>query len=144
VDQRREIDLEVIRNLVQSALLAIWEQDYARAEIILDGLYAWDKDLVQITYAYTLLYQARGQMEYAIDLLRSTARAQPDNDMAKSLLGFMLQQDGRGGWRELLQQVVANAADAPAIELAQHLLQADNRAPGRSTVPTFPLDLVRA
>jgi lipopolysaccharide biosynthesis regulator YciM len=146
MDQHPEIDVEIIRSLVQTGLLAIWERDYALAETILHGLSVYKSDLVQVTYSYTLLYQALGQTDQAIALLRKTAREQPGNDMAKSLLGFMLRQDARGGWRELLQQVVANAADAPAMELAKHLLQDESaplRAPSTSAVNS-PLDLIRA
>jgi lipopolysaccharide biosynthesis regulator YciM len=146
MDQRPEIDVEITRSLVQTGLLAIWERDYAQAEAILHGLSAYRSDLVQVTYSYTLLYQALGQTDQAIELLRKTTCEQPGNDMAKSLLGFMLRQDARSGWRELLQQVIANESDEPAMELAKHLLQDESgppRAPSTVAVNS-PLDMIRA
>jgi hypothetical protein len=146
MDDRPEIDLEVIKSLVQTSLVAIWERDYAQAEAILHGISLWNPHLAEVSYGYALLYQARGETTSAIDVLLETTRRHPGNDMAKSLLGFVLHQDGRGGWRELLQQVLANASDAAAIELAKTLLHGESRsmpAPNAAAVNS-PLDMIRA
>jgi lipopolysaccharide biosynthesis regulator YciM len=146
MEQRKQIDPEIARSLVQTALLAIWERQYDRANDILHGLSSFKSDWLPLAYAYTLLYQALGQTERAVEVLQRALREQPDNDMVKSLLGYVLQQDARSGWRELLHEVITNDADANAVELAQHLLQSDGRGVAHRdhSATVAPIGAIRA
>lgn len=130
---RPEIDIDIVKSLVQVGLLAAWERMFPEAETILNGLNGYELDLPHIGYTYALMYHARGESATAIDLLRNDVlRKHPQDHMAKSLLGFLLQQTGQNGWRELCEEVLKQGGDSAAADLAKNVLQSADAPPAKA------------
>jgi thioredoxin-like negative regulator of GroEL len=141
---RPEVETAVIKSLIQVGLLAAWERMFDRAETVLAGAKAYRPDLPHVGYGYALMYHSQGKSAEAVDVLRrEVLAAHPDNMMAKSLLGFILHHSGQPGWRELLNEVVDDGKDEPALELAQHVLGERQPSPPASFDTQAPLVMVR-
>jgi cytochrome c-type biogenesis protein CcmH/NrfG len=141
---RPDVDTDVVKLLIQVGLLAAWERMFDDAEIILAGAESYRPDLPHIGYGRALMHHTQGRSAEAIDVLRNhVLRAHPNNMMATSLLGFLLQQTGQAGWQALLDRVVEDGTDGPAVDLARQVLGGQNETASSAVRPAVPLHAVR-
>lgn len=119
------INVDVSRTLAHVALLAAWDGDGDAANRIFTALHAAKPKEPNIRICQAMVFACQERFSDCINLLQGVLQDVPGNLNAKSLLGlikFYIQQDG---WRQLLEEVVADGSDIHAAEMAHNILAAN-------------------
>lgn len=129
------ISIDAARTLAHVALLAAWEGDAEGAERIFSALQAAKPKEPNIRICRAMVYACQDRFTECQELLDEVLAGEPDNMSAKSLRGFVLFTMGEDGWRELMQEVLADGTDANSVALAQQVLENN---PAKPSVPVQP------
>jgi len=65
-----------------------------------------------------MVYLARTDFAKAEEILRAVLEQDPDNDLAKSSLGVVLQVSGKEGWEQMFGGVLSSSLDPTARQIA--------------------------
>jgi hypothetical protein len=127
------ISVECARTLSHVALLAAWEGDSVSAEYLFVALQKSRPQDIGIRVCRAMVFACEEKFEEAKALLKQVLHERPSSASAKSLLGFVLFSTGEHGWQMLLEEVVADASDSAASELASEILEEHREFSGQST-----------
>jgi hypothetical protein len=117
------ISIDAARTLAHVALLAAWEGDSEAAEEIFTALQAAKPKEPNIRICRAMVYACQDRFSECLEILDEVLASEPRNMSAKSLRGFVLFTMGEDGWRELMEEVLADGSDANSVALAQQVLQ---------------------
>jgi len=131
------ISVEVIRLLARVGLLAASQGKHVAAEDIFIALQAVRPREPNVAVCRAVVLTSQERFAEAADVLREVVKAHPGHMGAKSTLGFALHHAGQPGWRELLDEVVAEGRDASAVTLARQVLGTVQAAGPAQTVLFF-------
>lgn len=124
------ISLDAARTLAHVALLAAWEGDSEAAEQIFSALQAARPKEPNIRICRAMVYACQDRFTDCLLLLDEVLAQEPRNMSAKSLRGFVMYTLGEHGWREMLEEVVADGSDVNSIGLARRILDENPRPVG--------------
>jgi hypothetical protein len=137
MDQKEIINVEVSRTLAHVALLAAWDGDGEAANQIFTALYKAKPKEPNIRICQAMVLACQERFKECTMLLLNVLADVPDNLNAKSLLGLIKFYINEDGWRNLLEEVVADGSDAHAVQMARNILTEHpsvvQQAPKRAT-----------
>ncbi len=128
--RRKPLDPQLLERLAETGFLATEFGMDEHAERIFTHLATLKPGTPSPRIALAMVQARRGQLDAAMSALRQLLDEQPECELACAVLGTMLVHVGDPGALELLEGVIARAADPSAVSVAESCLeQARAKAP---------------
>jgi hypothetical protein len=135
--RRRPPDPVLLERLAETGFLATEFGLHEQAERIFECLARLKPGKPSPHIALAMVQARRGLMTQAIAALREVIAQHPDSELARAVLGSMLIHIGDNEGRELLEGVIARAADSAAVSVANSCIeQARAQAPPPKAPPS--------
>lgn len=135
--RRRPPDPVLLERLAETGFLATEFGLHEQAERIFECLARLKPGKPSPHIALAMVQARRGLMTQATAALREVIAQHPDSELARAVLGSMLVHIGDNEGRELLEGVIARAADSAAVSVANSCIeQARAQAPPAKAPPS--------
>jgi predicted Zn-dependent protease len=118
----KDIPLDVLRVMTQSALAAVCQNMPDQAQRIIDGLTPHFLPYTAVAMARATVAMATGRHAEALQMLERLTKTNPQIDAVICACAMLKKEMGVPGWRALAQRVIDRGADADAIGIAEEML----------------------
>ncbi|HEY5808827.1 MAG TPA: HrpB1 family type III secretion system apparatus protein [Povalibacter sp.] len=141
--RRKPLDTLLLERLAETGFLASECGLHDRAERIFVCLSAMRPGNPSPRVALAMVRARRGAMSQAMDELRALIAAQPDCDLARSMLGTMLVHGRQPGALELFSHVLDAGTDPAAVEIARCWIELAREQEPAPVPTTGPVEFLR-